>query len=115
MKNMALKKPMMLGEDVVANVGFSGKGITEAAKPEYPYCLKLYLSQQELDMLEIEDLPVVGTMLKLNAKVLVSSTRSDVELGNTMELQITEMELGSEKKPMDAQEALYGKAEQDED
>ena len=76
MKNMALKKPMMLGEDVVANVGFSGKGITEAAKPEYPYCLKLYLSQQELDMLEIEDLPVVGTMLKLNAKVLVSSTRS---------------------------------------
>ena len=88
MKNMALKKPMMLGEDVVANVGFSGKGITEAAKPEYPYCLKLYLSQQELDMLEIEDLPVVGTMLKLNAKVLVSSTRSDVEMGNTMELQM---------------------------
>jgi len=103
----------MLGDDVVANVGFSGKGITEQAKPEYPYCLKLYLSQQELDMLEIEDLPVVGTTLKLNAKVLVSSTRSDVEMGNTMELQIVEMELGSEKKPMDAEEALYGKSEKE--
>ena len=105
----------MLGDDVVANVGFSGKGITEPAKPEYPYCLKLYLSQQELDMLEIEDLPVVGTTLNLKAKVLVSSTRSDVEMGNTMELQIVEMELGSEKKPMNPEEALYGKAEIDED
>ena len=113
MKSMALKKSMMMGDDVVANVGFSGKGITEA-KPEYPYCLKLYLSQQELDMLEIEDLPVVGTKLKLNATVLVSSTRSDVEMGNTMELQITEMELGSEKKPMAPEEALYGKSEQED-
>lgn len=108
MKNMALKKSMT-SEYAMPN------RVMSEAKPEYPYCLKLYLSQQELDMLEIEDLPVVGTMLKLNAKVLVSSTRSDVEMGNTMELQITEMELGSEKKPMNPEEALYGKAEQDED
>lgn len=109
---MAMKKNMLMGDEVVADVGFSGAGLREEPKVEYPYCLKLYLSQDELNMLGIDKLPEVGTTIPMKATVKVMSTRLDEAMGKTMELQIIEMELGKDKEePKDYAKEIYGNTE----
>jgi hypothetical protein len=111
MKSMAMKA-IALSDEVVANVGYSNKGITEKSAPKYPYCLKIYLSQDELNMLEMKDLPAVGSFLPMQAKVMVVGQRLD-DGNKTLELQITDMSLGSEEKKKDPMEALYGEEKEE--
>lgn len=114
MKNMANKKlAMMGGDEVVANVGFSNKGVTESAEVEYPYCLRLYLGQEELEKLQLEKLPDIGSVINMAAKCKVVAIRQDEKLGSSLELQITDMMLGSPKKEKSAEAALYGEEEEE--
>lgn len=116
MKNMAISKmKMMGGDDVVADVGYSNKGLAEKSeKPEYPYCLKMYLSQDELSKLGIEKLPELNSVVDLMAKAVVVAVRNEHE-SKTMELQITDMEISQNKKSKAPESALYGSAEEEKE
>lgn len=109
MKSMAMKKNTVLGgDDVVANVGYSSAGLSEPSKPEYPYCLKLFLGPDELKMLGIEKMPEINSMMELEAKVKVVGIRSD-ERGNYVDLQITDMMLDNDKdEEIPLENIMYG-------
>jgi len=117
LKNMAIKKKMMaLGDEVVPNVGFSNKGISDESseEKEYPYCLRLYLGPDELSSLGIEKLPELGSVLQILASAKVCELKSDEKYGNSLVLQITDMAVksaGQEKK--DPSVALYGENKED--
>lgn len=116
---MDMKKINMMNmannnEEVVANVGFSNSGIIPA-KPkteEYPYCLRMYLGDSEIKKLGLEELPELGSVVHLMAMAKVVATRDD-GMGKTMELQITDMSLGSNKKKKSIEESLYGSGEKE--
>lgn len=78
--------------------------------PKYPYGLQINLDTESLKKLGITDLPEVGTVMILKAKVEVCSTskneRADSEPCLCMGLQVTDMELGAGKK--DTAKTLYG-------
>lgn len=107
---MANKKNVMMGDDVVANVGYSNNGIAKPSEPEYPYCLRIHLGPQELQNLAMTEMPKLGSELMMLAKVKVMGMRIDQEMGNTLEIQITEMAMSEEKsreqKPKE--QVLYG-------
>ena len=119
---MAKKRMVMAGEGVMADVGFSGASVTglskkgamqsmaEQEQPEYPYCLKLYLSHDELEMLGVKELPALNSVLDIMAKAKVVALREEKD-NCTMELQITDMALGAPKKEKSPQAALYGESE----
>lgn len=65
----------------------------------YPYGTRLDLDKEALDKLGITDMPAVGTKMMLEAKVTVIGSRqsaSDKSEHRSIELQITDMELGSD-------------------
>jgi len=108
MKSMALKKNTILGgDDVVANVGYSSAGLSEKPKEEYPMCLRLYLGPEEIKMLGFEKLPELNSNMILSGKVKVVGL-STSEHGDRLELQITDMDLGPEKKEQSSEEKFYG-------
>lgn len=107
LKSMALTKNIMMGEDVVADVGYSNKGINEEKTEEYPYCLKLHLTQNELTKLGVDEMPALESEMSLIAKVKVVGARSENDQ-HSLELQITEMLLGKPKKEQEHESMLYG-------
>jgi hypothetical protein len=117
MKSMALKKNTILGgDDVVANVGYSNKGLSEpsqAEKPEYPFCLRLSLGSEELKMLGIEKMPALKSEMELEAKVIVVGI-STSEYGDRLELQITDMAIDDDAdEEMSTEEKIYGANQED--
>lgn len=70
--------------------------------PKYPYGLCLYLNDETLKKLGIEGLPVVGSTMTLEAKVIVvsigMSQQQDGDKEQRAELQITDMDLHGETK-----------------
>lgn len=109
MSNMAIMKSNMAAGDgeIVKDVGYSSAGLSD--KPEgmeYPYCLKLYLGHEEIKKLGLSELPSLGAVIDMMAKVKVVGQRLDKD-APTMEIQIIEMGLGSKKK--DPEVALYDK------
>lgn len=114
LKSMKLgTNKMLMGDEVVADVGYSNKGLSKEAGPKYPYCLKLYLSEQELSMLGVDKLPVLGSSVEVYAKAIVMATRLENE-SKTMELQITDMSLEMPSKKKSAEDSLYGESEEGE-
>lgn len=79
--------------------------------PKYPYGLRICLDDDSLMKLKIQELPKVGSSMMMLAKVEVCSARSYATMvggtDNSIELQITDMELRPEGKKS-AQSALYG-------
>jgi hypothetical protein len=77
---------------------------------EYPYGTKLYLDEDTIRALGISILPALGKNLSLKARVeVVAVSESDSKEGGLrrcLELQITDMELGTKKvvKPEDVYE-----------
>lgn len=80
-------------------------GEVEADEPQYPYGLCLHLGKDELDKLDVKDLPEVGTPVMVQAKAFVKSTSAYNTQGDgksmSVELQITDMEImpGEKKDP----------------
>lgn len=89
-------------------------GEIEYDEPMYPYGLCLHLGQEQLEKLGITALPAVGTEMTITAKVFVKGTSAYETQGGkdmSMDLQITDMELGaSENAPTAERSAtlLYG-------
>lgn len=89
-------------------------GEIEYDEPMYPYGLCLHLSQEQLEKLGITALPAVGTEMTLTAKVFVKGTSAYETQGGkdmSMDLQITDMELGASDKAPTAERSatlLYG-------
>jgi hypothetical protein len=79
--------------------------------PEYPYGLRICLNEESIKKLGIDKLPELGAEMILNAKVSVCSvSKSESEGGvyRNLDLQITDMELGSKKSSSDLAKKLYG-------
>lgn len=79
-------------------------------EPEYPYGLRIELRNDSLAKLGITELPKVGSRMTLTAIVEVCGTstcesRSGEDL--SLDLQITDMSLGTDEKK-DAASILYG-------
>lgn len=67
--------------------------------PAYPYGLRLYLCESDLQKLGITELPEIGATMTIQAKVEVTSLSSNENKlygeSRSMELQITDLALGS--------------------
>lgn len=80
-------------------------------RPDYPYGLKLCLSDAVLDALGIEELPKLGAEIVLTAKVRVTAVSSREvadDADQSMDLQITEMALAAPKDPAKIAKEMYG-------
>lgn len=82
--------------------GESSAEVAEYEEPQYPYGLCLHLGMDELEKLGITQLPEVGAVIMVSAKAFVKSTSAYETQGDgksmSVDLQITDMELGAEKK-----------------
>lgn len=82
------------------------------SKEEYPYGLCIRLGKEELKKLGITQPPAVGSKMTVTAAVFVKSTSAceyegqDKEM--SVELQITDMEIGESKDKADTATLLYG-------
>lgn len=78
--------------------------------PKYPYGLSMCLDDESMKKLGMADLPAVGTVMQLSAKVIVTSVgmsqQQDGDPENRTELQITDMDLSG--APRDIAKSLYG-------
>jgi hypothetical protein len=85
---------------------------TEYKEPEYPYGLCIRLSKDELDKLGITSLPAVGAKMTITAAAFVKSTSAyetqDSGKDMSIELQITDMEIGAAQAKGEAATMLYG-------
>jgi hypothetical protein len=85
---------------------------TEYKEPEYPYGLCIRLSKDELDKLGITSLPTVGAKMTITAAAFVKSTSAyetqDSGKDMSIELQITDMEIGAAQAKGEAATMLYG-------
>jgi len=70
-------------------------------EPRYPYGLSLHLEEDSMEKLGLDDLPAVGTVLLLKARVKVESVsvreHSGSDKTRNMGLQITAKDLGEDK------------------
>jgi hypothetical protein len=86
--------------------------MTELERPEYPYGLCIELDEESLKKLGITELPKVGSLMQILAKVRVKTTSAYTTIGNKKEkrvsLQITDMEVSETKAVKNAAVALYG-------
>lgn len=83
---------------------------------KYPYCLKLYLGEDECDKLGLKNALPPGTIVMVQAMAIVQSTTESVEsdgddAGNdiSMSLQITDLGIEPQGTATDAASRLYGK------
>lgn len=89
-------------------------GEVEYDEPMYPYGLCLSLEQDQMEKLGITALPSVGTEMTITAKVFVKGTSAYETQGGkdmSMQLQITDMEIGASDKAPTAERSatlLYG-------
>lgn len=85
----------------------------EPDAPRYPYGLELMLDDAVLEKLELDDLPDVGAVMTLIARVEVRSTAVDEVDGQgkrrRMTLQVTDCCLEEGAPPATLADALYGK------
>lgn len=87
--------------------------VNEAPKPEYHYGLRICLNEDMIKAMGfVDELPEVGTTMKMKAIVEVCCTSENESkeygLSRSMDLQIVEMELDAGKKT-DHEKILYGK------
>ncbi len=82
----------------------------QSYEPEYPYGLKVTLSDDELSRLGMTNLPPVGQAMMLYARAEVSSTSAyesaDGQSRRSVDLQITDLTLGPEPRRV-VPEQLY--------
>jgi hypothetical protein len=83
-----------------------------SSKEEYPYGLCIRLGKEELKKLGITQPPSVGSKMTITAAVYVKSTSAYEYAGEdkdmSVELQITDMEIGEAQDKGDAATLLYG-------
>ncbi len=80
--------------------------------PSYPYGLCIHLDDDALKKLGLTELPAVGTEVMVMAKAVVKGTSAHASEGEmnhrSVEMQITDMELGAVSSASSAASALYG-------
>jgi hypothetical protein len=87
-------------------------GEVDADGPRYPYGLCIRLGKDELAKIGMTTLPNVGTGMNLMARATVKSVSSYDTQGEgadmSVELQITDLELGQMSASTNAANVLYG-------
>jgi len=81
------------------------------SRPDFPYGLSINLDEDSIKLLNIGELPEVGEVLELHARVVVKSVSSDQVEGQGINrrasLQITDMALEGMKEGKSAAEIVY--------
>lgn len=110
MKLVNMKCAEEAGENEAGEGEAESSGMIE--KPEYPYGLRISLNGESLDKLGISMLPQVGQKMMIQASVQVCSvSQYENQNGNkdrSVDLQITDLGVGSESNRDDARKKLYG-------
>lgn len=79
--------------------------------PKYPYGLSLCLDSRSLDKLGMDTLPEPGTQVIVKALATVTSVRmyqqQDGDKERGLDLQITDLEIGSGKSDADVAKTMY--------
>ena len=108
-------------KNTAKNMGINlNEGTITKEEPQYHYGLRICLNDEMIKAMGLKDLPEVGSKMKMKATVEVccTSENESKEYGKnqTMDLQITEMELDGGKKT-EHEKVLYNKnvVEEDED
>ncbi len=87
-------------------------GPVEASNgPDYPYGLRLRLSDKAIEKLDLKSLPTVGQTMLLHARVsvvTVSQHESEKHKERSLELQITDMAFSPDISLEQAATKLYG-------
>lgn len=90
-----------------------GENELEMKTPEYGYGTKIDLEEEQVAALGITQLPPVGTVMKVNAMVVVTKTQLEDD-GEGKErylcLQITDLELAPSGEKKDPATIMYGDA-----
>jgi hypothetical protein len=85
----------------------------EGDEPRYPYGLCLHLGNDEIEKLKLTQVPDIGTEVMIMAKAFVKSTSAyetqSEGKSRSVELQITDLELGPVQQKPDAATVMYGK------
>lgn len=85
---------------------------TASEGPTYPYGLCINLDDDALKKLGLTEMPAVGTEVMVMAKAVVKGTSAHARDGEmdhrSVEMQITDMELGPVASATSAADALYG-------
>lgn len=86
----------------------------EVEQSGYPYGLCIHLGKEELNKLGIDKLPEAGSTVSINAVATVKgvfySQSEEGEIQRSMDLQITDIEIGEAKEPeQDIAKSIYGK------
>lgn len=91
-------------------------GGSDDMAPKYPYCLTLYLGEDEFDKLGIKNAFPPGTIVKIEALGIIQSSTESVERdgddsGNDVSssIQITDLGIEPQGTATDAATRLYGK------
>lgn len=88
-------------------------GAIEADEPQYPYGLCLHLGNDEIEKLQLTQAPDVGTEVMIMAKAFVKSTSAyetqQDGMSRSVDLQITELELGPVQQKPNAAQVMFGK------
>jgi hypothetical protein len=83
-----------------------------ADQPRYPYGTSLYLDEDSLKKLGMEEMPSVGTEFPIMALAKVTGTSErETQDGSrkTLDIQLIKMGVGGDEKPTGAAKKLYGK------
>ena len=84
--------------------------LSTPSAPEYPYGLRISLSEDEVKKLDLDPLPDVGSSIAIRGMATVASVSIDDSQDGgkrrSVSLQITDLYLGG---PKDAAEKMYGK------
>ncbi len=86
--------------------------VTASDAPSYPYGLCIHLDDDALEKLGLTEMPAVGTELMVMAKAVVKGTSAHAYDGEqshrSVDIQITDLELGPVASASSAADALYG-------
>lgn len=110
MKNSKSNIIPLGGDEIVKDVGFSNKGINDNNSDDvdqYPYQLRLYLNDDILQKLGVNEMPPFGASLDIIGKCKVIGITA-YDDGPSLVLQITDMSLGKPKEDKPTSEVLYG-------
>ena len=86
--------------------------ISSAPASEYPWGLNIHLDESSLQKLGMKKLPAVGDVMDVSAKIKIVSVGSHEVEGQapnrSVDMQITDMEIGGEKTSDEKAKKLFG-------
>lgn len=109
-----MKSLKITAKEMKAKEKSLGEVAVPVDKERYPWGTRIDLDNDTLEKLGIDELPAVGSKMTMEAKVTVIGSRQSASTGSgesrSLELQITDMELGDDGDEVDEGELTRGES-----